>query len=272
MKYYDKIKTEIQKNKDYKEVKEYYKNMNDLNTYYNIGKILTKDIQSTDINSNILLKKYSTKLKEDIGKGYNYRNLYNMCEYYKLLEAEPKIKDITKLTWSHYLEILPLKNLDKQKYYIDIALKQNLSYRKLKQKIKNNNYGNKEIIEKEIPSVKKNHITKEKLKALFLEDLDAFLSFLGNNISYLQTNYQIKNNTLDFLLYSITSNNYIAVIITEEEIKKEDIIKLNTIMHDINKKAKTNNETVGIIISKYINTYKITYSSNQNIIKTKKIA
>lgn len=269
MKYYNKIKTEIQKNKDYKEIKEYYKNINDLNTYYNIGKILTKELQITDKKQNILLEEYAKKLTEELGKGYTHRNLYNMCEYYKLIKEEPKIKEITKLTWSHYLELMPLKDIKKITYYIEMTIKQNLSYRKLKEKIKNKDYENNKIITKEL-TTQKNQMTKEKLKNLILEELDNFLSLLGDNIAYIKNNYKTNNNNnIDLLLYSIPNNTYIIALLSPQELQKEDIIKLNTCMNYINKKEKT---VVGIIISKHDSNYKITYSSNPNIIKTKKIA
>ena len=51
MKYYDKIKKQLKNNKDYKEIKEYYKNINDLKTYYNVGKMLTEDIEETSEKS-----------------------------------------------------------------------------------------------------------------------------------------------------------------------------------------------------------------------------
>lgn len=271
MKYYNQIKTEIQKNKDYKEIKEYYKNINDLNTYYNIGKILTKELQTTDKKPSILLEEYAKKITEDIGKGYNPRNLYNMCEYYKLIKEEPKIKEITKLTWSHYLELMPLKDIKKITYYIEMTIKQNLSYRKLKERIKTKNYENHKIITKEI-NTKQNQMTKEKLKNLILEELDNFLSLLGDNIAYIKKDYKTNNNNnIDLLLYSIPNNTYIIVLLSTQELQKEDIIKLNTSMNYINKKEETN-KVEGIIISKHNSNYKIAYSSNQNIIKTKKIA
>ena len=44
------------------------------------------------------------------------------------------------LSYSHYVEILPLKNIDEIKYYIAIAEKKNLSIRQLRERIKNKEY------------------------------------------------------------------------------------------------------------------------------------
>lgn len=45
-----------------------------------------------------------------------------------------------ELTWSHYIELLPLKNKDIINYYIDITVKNNLSTRQLREHIKSKEY------------------------------------------------------------------------------------------------------------------------------------
>lgn len=45
----------------------------------------------------------------------------------------------TQLSWN-YRELLSIPYFEKIKYYIDISIKQNLSYRELHNKIKNNEY------------------------------------------------------------------------------------------------------------------------------------
>ena len=42
MNYYNEIKNELINNEVYKKVKDYSKNRNDLNTYYNVGKLLSE--------------------------------------------------------------------------------------------------------------------------------------------------------------------------------------------------------------------------------------
>ena len=40
--YYDEIKNELITNEVYKKIKDYSKNRNELSTYYNVGKLLSK--------------------------------------------------------------------------------------------------------------------------------------------------------------------------------------------------------------------------------------
>lgn len=44
------------------------------------------------------------------------------------------------LTWSHYVELLTIKDINKLMYYINITINQNLSKRELRNKIKNKEY------------------------------------------------------------------------------------------------------------------------------------
>ena len=56
----------------------------------------------------------------------------DVFSFYQIHQAVPG-----ELTWSHYIELLPLKDKNKIKYYIDITIKNNLSTRQLRERIKN---------------------------------------------------------------------------------------------------------------------------------------
>lgn len=47
---------------------------------------------------------------------------------------------VTQLSWSHYIELLPLKNMDEIKYDINICREQNIGRDLLREKIRNNEY------------------------------------------------------------------------------------------------------------------------------------
>ena len=46
-----------------------------------------------------------------------------------------------QLTWSHYVKLLSLKNVEEIKYYINISIRDNLSKRALAERIRSNEYG-----------------------------------------------------------------------------------------------------------------------------------
>ena len=76
--YYDEIKEKFIKNEVYKKVKDYSKNKSDLNTYFEVGRLLVK-AQGGEKRAkygNKLIKQYSEKLIREINNKYNYRNLF----------------------------------------------------------------------------------------------------------------------------------------------------------------------------------------------------
>ena len=72
MNYYNEIKTELINNEITRRVKEYSKNRSDLNTYYNVGKLLSEAGKHYGEN---VIGKYANKLKLDLNKKYNERTL-----------------------------------------------------------------------------------------------------------------------------------------------------------------------------------------------------
>ena len=140
MNYYSEIKNQLINNEVYKKVKDYSKNKSDLNTYYNVGKLLI-EAQGGEKRAKYgdqLIKEYSRKLTEELGKGYSVKSLKRMRKFYLLSEKGSAMP--TQLTWSHYCELLSIDDIDKINYYIKISIDLNLSYRELHNKIKNKEY------------------------------------------------------------------------------------------------------------------------------------
>ena len=136
MNYYNEIREYIINNEITKKVKDYSKNKSDLNTYYNVGKLL---VEAGKHYGEGIIKEYSKKLKADVGKRYTERTLRRFRQFYNLY-VEAKWSTLsTKLSWSHYSELLSISNIDKINYYIKLVEEQNLSIRELRTKIKNNN-------------------------------------------------------------------------------------------------------------------------------------
>ena len=84
MNYYNQIKEELINNEIYKKAKDQSKNINDLNTYYNVGRLLI-EAQGGEERAkygNGLIKEYSKKLTKEVGKGYGISNLKNMRQFY----------------------------------------------------------------------------------------------------------------------------------------------------------------------------------------------
>jgi len=109
MNYYNEIKTQLINNEVYKRVKDYSKNRNDLETYYNVGKLLIEaqgGEQRAKYGDN-LIKEYSIRLTRELNTNkYNCRNLMNMRKFYLLFRDENVNALRSQLTWTHYRILL----------------------------------------------------------------------------------------------------------------------------------------------------------------------
>ena len=101
MNYYNEIKNELINNEINRKVKSYSINKSDLNTYYNVGKLL---LAAGNQYGESIIKEYSIKLTEEFGSGYSQRNLRNMRQFYKVSQKWQTVS--AKLSWNHYCEIL----------------------------------------------------------------------------------------------------------------------------------------------------------------------
>ena len=287
MNYYDEIKKELLNNEITKKVKNYSINKSDLNTYYNIGKLLK---EAGKHYGEGIIKEYSKRLTSEFGKGYSKRNLWLMLKFYELKE---KVQTVSaQLSWSHYCELLQVNSIDKINYYIKITEEQNLSVRELRERIKNNEYERldeetkKKLKTKEelkVPDLVKNpiqirntsgynEISEKIFQKLILEDISLFLKELGNGFSFIDNEYKIKigdrYNYIDLLLFNYEFNCFVVVELKVSELKKEHIGQIEFYMNYIDKNLKSinQNKTIGIIICKKENKYVIEYCSDNRII------
>ena len=72
MNYYNEIKKELINNEVNKRVKQYSINKSDLNTYYNVGKMLSEAGKHYGEN---IIGDYAVRLKADLNRKYNERTL-----------------------------------------------------------------------------------------------------------------------------------------------------------------------------------------------------
>ena len=289
MNYYNEIKNELINNEINRTVKNYSINKNDLNSYYNVGKILS---EAGKHYGEGIIKEYSQKLKYDLNKNYSVRLLYRMMKYYNFV-SEGNLPTLSaKLSWSHYDEILRFDDINKIMFYIKISEQQNLSIRQLRERVKSNEYERlpeftkiKLINQEEsnvvdfvknpikIKNSNRYDIFSEKvLQKLILEDIENFLEELGSGFTFIKSEYPIKfadrYNYVDLLLYNIKYKCYVVVELKVTELKKEHTGQIMTYMNYIDKNVKTVEEdnTVGIIICKQENEYVIKYCSDDRII------
>ena len=289
MNYYNEIKNKIIDNEIYSKIKDYSKEKNTVITYYEIGKLLNEAGGKYGDN---IINEYSKKLVIDVGKKYNERTLRRIRQFYRIFCNENWSPLATKLTWSHYTELLPIKDQNKMMYYLNISINHNLSRNDLRSKIKSNEYERldentkNKLINNEKPNIidsiknpiliKNNNnyeeISEKILQKIILEDIETFMKELGDSFSFIGSEYKIKidgrYNYIDLLLFNIQYNCYVVVELKVTELKKEHIGQIQFYMNYIDNNLKTINQekTIGIIICKKENKYVIEYCSDKRIV------
>ena len=287
MNYYNEIKNELINNEITKKVKDYSKNRSDLTTYYNVGKLLS---EAGKRYGEGIIKEYSIKLTNELGKGYTITRLKYMRRYYEVLTKGPTLSDL--LSYSHYCELIWFEDFNKIEYYIKITIEQNLSVRQLRERIKNKEYerldetAREKLMSKKVttvedfiknPIVIKNNnnreiISEKVLQKLILENLPFFLKELGNGFTFVENEYKIKignsYNYVDFLLFNYEFNCFVVVELKVTELKKEHIGQIEVYMNYIDKNLRkiTQYKTIGIIICKKDNKFITEYCSDSRIL------
>jgi len=286
MNYYDNIKELLINNDITKKVKNYSINKSDLDTYYDVGKVLS---EAGKQYGGGIIKEYSRRLTKELGKGYTFTALTRMKKFYILCEKLATVSQL--LTWSHYCEILSIDNIESSLYYIKLVEQQNLSVRQLRSKIKSKEYERlpqetknklmmkeevnvKDLVPNPILIKNKNNVTvisEKVLHKLILEDIESFMKELGDSFSFIGSEYKIKigdrYNYIDLLLFNYKFNSFVVVELKIKEFKVEYISQVQKYMNYIDKNIKeiTHNNTIGIVICKKENKYVIEYCSDSRI-------
>ena len=287
MNYYNEIKNKLIDNEIYSKVKDYSKEKHRVITYFEIGKLLSEAGKHYGEN---IIGKYSEELMVEVGKKYNKKTLFRIRQFYVIF-TNVKVAPLAHLSWSHYQEMLPLKDINKINYYMKICVKQNLSRNELRARIKSKEYerlpeqtklkliNNKESVVSDFiknPIVIKNslgheNINEKELKRLIIENMDNFLKELGLGFTYVGNEYKIKvdstYNYIDILLYNYIYKCFVVVELKVVPLKAEHVGQITKYINYIDKNIKTvdDNNTIGIILSERNNKIVLEYCSDSRI-------
>ena len=299
MNYYKEIKNLIEEKEVNDKVRYLESNKETIKTYYEIGRLLIKaqDGEEKAKYGDGLIKKWSSELSREYGKGYNLTNLKNMRQLYLIIKKSRTPCDQLTLTWSHWRYLLPLKNENERNYYINRCIQNNLSVRGLINEIKTKSFDRlsyadkkhiKLIIDKEtsldikdmihdpiLINIDDNEKISEKvLKKYILKELEHFFLELGTGFTFVGSEYKLsydnKNYYVDLLLFNTELNRYIVCELKLGEIKPGDVAQTKVYMMLTGKflKRRFHNETIGIIITRKNGKLALEYISDPNIFVT----
>ena len=297
MNYYNEIKSILVDNAIGRKIREYKSNQKDLESYYNVGKLLV-EAQGGEERAkygNGLIKEYSKRLTSELGKGYSIQNLKNMRRFYLVVEKRQSLivqfKSLN-ISWTFIIKLLKLNDVNELLYYINCINKMNLTTRELDLKLKSKEYERldskikEKLVKQEEVSVRdkipdpivlegleyKERLTEKMVQKWIDENPTLFCKSLGEGYSYIESQYKIKigsnYNYIDVLLFNTIDLNYVVVEIKVTELKKEHIGQIETYMNyvDANLKKDFHNKTTGILLVRENNKWLIKYINNDVIL------
>ena len=269
---------------------DYFKNKDLVNNYFEIGKLLieAQGGEEHDTYGNKLIKTWSVELTEKFGKGYDASNLRRFRQFYSEFKMCGPLGHI--LTWTNIRLLLPIKNVNKRNYYINMCIKKNLSKRALEKEIKNNAFERLSLADKEniklisdkneLLTIKDpvlipinedlDNISEEKLAKIIRKELEIFLLELGCGYTYAGKEVRMGESYCDLLFFNYEFNCFVVIELKIRKIKKEDIGQLEYYINyvDENMKKESFNPTIGVLVAKEGNYLVMKYCTNKNIYKT----
>ena len=289
--YYEEIEHLIKRNEISKRVRKLEENYSLVETYWHIGKIIV-EAQGGSTRAkygNELIKKWSIKLTELYGKGYDASNLKRFRQFYLVFRKDGAVRH--QLSWTHIRKLLPIKDENKRNYFINLCIKNNLSERELTREIKSNAY--ERLVDKPdkidiivpvkqsittdmknpiIIPVKSEVASEHDLELNILANLDFFFKQLGNGFLYAGHQYKISDGKnsyyVDILLFNYKMNAFVVVELKLRSLRKEDKAQMEFYMKLIDEQVKEayHNKTIGIIISKESDEFIVNFVRGADII------
>lgn len=157
------------------------------------------------------------KLAGEYGRGFEVKNLYRMVQFAQTFPDLEKGATLSRrLSWSHFLLLIPLKIEAARWYYAEQSIAQSWSVRELRRQIERKSYDRSQIANPESPEVTSAGIFKDPyfldflglrdgydeadLEGAILLELKAFILELGTGFAFVERKKRMIIDGEDFYL------------------------------------------------------------------------
>lgn len=256
-------------------------------TYFQIGKRIVEEEQGGVTRAeygSALLKNLSNELIKEFGKGYSEQNLKNMRQFYLIYQKRQTVSSEFKLSWSHYIFLTRIENIDERNFYEIESIENNWSLRELKrqfdtglferlslssdkQKIKELSL-NGQVVQTVQDLIKDPYIlefvglpelsvySESELEQKLIDKLEHFLLELGKGFTFVARQKRItideKHFKVDLVFYNRLLKSFVVIDLKIGELKHQDIGQMMMYVNYFDRFEKTEDEnsTIGIILCK----------------------
>ena len=254
--------------------------------YWNIGRIIVKH-ENEDNNrleyGKEVLKELSKELTKLLGKGYSLTNLTYMRWFYNVYHDYNMIND--SLSWSHYVELITIKDDTKRNFYEKECINSNWSVRELQRQLdtslferlllsdgKNNKKKVLElskkgqIVNKPSDIIKQPYVfeffgikepkplLEKDLEYKLIRHIEDFLLELGKGFMFVGSQQRITlNNTdyyVDMVFYNKFLKSYVLIDLKMNKLKAENLGQMNMYLNYYEKVVNNvdDGKPIGIIL------------------------
>ena len=254
-------------------------------TYFLIGKRIVEEEQNGNERATYgknLIKNLSKKLTNEFGKGFSERNIEQMRKFYKTYSIPQTLSAEFKLSWSHYLILMRMENIDERNFYEIESIENNWSLRELRRQIDSALYErlvlsrDKEkvkelafkgqVIEKPEDVVKDPYIleflgleeqsnySENKLETEIINNLEKFLLELGKGFTFVgrqvRFTFDEKHFRVDLVFYNRILKCFVLIDLKIGEVTHQDLGQMQMYVnyYDRYVRLPDENKSIGIII------------------------
>jgi len=271
-------------------------------SYYEIGKMIVEEEQNGQEKADYgkyILKELSQYLTEQFGKGFSVTNLKQMRHFYMVYSKDqigqtlsdqfpelPKNSTGRKfyLSWSHYLQLMRIDNIDERHFYEIEAAQNDWSLAELKrqfnsalferlalskEKDKVFELANKgQVVERPQDIVKDPYVleflgldelpeySESELESRIINQLQKFLLELGKGFTFVgrqvRFTFEEEHFRVDLVFYNRLLRCFVLFDLKIGELKHQDIGQMQMYVNYYDRKVKLEdeNKTIGIILCK----------------------
>lgn len=256
-------------------------------TYFEIGKMIVENEQDGKERAKYgknVLKNLSEKLTLKFGTGYSVDNLQNMRNFYSAYSNYETASRKFQLSWSHYLKLMRLTNIEERNFYeieciennwslkefkrqFDTALYERLSLSRDKEGVKKLSKKG-QIIETPKDVIKDPYIleflglheesgySENELETAIINKIEHFLLEMGKGFLFsgrqVRFTFDEDHFRVDLVLYNRLLQCFVLIDLKIGELKHQDLGQMQMYVNYYDRFVKTEfeNPTIGIILCK----------------------
>ncbi len=256
-------------------------------TYFLIGKRIVEEEQNGNERAEYgeeLIKNLSLRLSKEFGKGFSKTNLKQMKSFYLAYGKGQTVSDQFKLSWSHYLILMRIENINERNFYEIESIENNWSLRELRRQIDSALYErlvlsiDKEkikllslkgqILEKPEDVVKdpyvleflgleeKSDYSENELETAIINNLEKFIMELGKGFLFqgrqVRFTFDEEHYFVDLVFYNRLLKCFVLIDLKIGKLKHQDLGQMQMYVNYYDRfvKLPDENKTIGIIICK----------------------